>query len=173
MTKKCAKCGITEGWQYVDGTRECPNGKHRFKWVDEDIATENGYKGSDGGWGGSQIIVPGRDEGTGAQNEKCDECQFEDDHSQACSKWEKVSLGEFQKEQERPWYLSEMMKRLDNEICRSIPIREFVDWAVSESLRRGIREGRKLEHDKCDVGCPYYSSGHSIDAGGNCNMGCC
>lgn len=25
----------------------------------------------------------------------------------------------------------------------------------------------------CTVGCPYYLSGHSIDADGNCNKGCC
>lgn len=29
-----------------------------------------------------------------------------------------------------------------------------------------------LDH-KCSIGCPSYQSGHSIDANGNCNMGCC
>lgn len=33
----------------------------------------------------------------------------------------------------------------------------------------------EIEHDleHCTVGCPLYNSGHSIDASGFCNMGCC
>lgn len=42
-----------------------------------------------------------------------------------------------------------------------------------EAIRDAERKGKKEEHEKCTVGCPYYSSGHSIDANGYCNMGCC
>lgn len=38
---------------------------------------------------------------------------------------------------------------------------------------QGRKEGMKEHHKKCIVGCPYYQSGHSINADGSCNMGCC
>ncbi len=40
-------------------------------------------------------------------------------------------------------------------------------------LEEAKREGRKEEHGKCSVGCPFYQSNHSISADGSCNMGCC
>jgi len=40
-------------------------------------------------------------------------------------------------------------------------------------FREGERFGKKSEHEKCTVGCPFYNSGHSISADGSCNMGCC
>jgi hypothetical protein len=36
-----------------------------------------------------------------------------------------------------------------------------------ESRAKGV------EHVHCTLGCPYYTSGHSINADGQCNMGCC
>ena len=34
-------------------------------------------------------------------------------------------------------------------------------------------EKRFIEESKPQVGDPDYSSGHSVDVDGNCNMGCC
>ncbi len=34
-------------------------------------------------------------------------------------------------------------------------------------------EKRFIENSELKVGDPNYTSGHSIDADGNCNMGCC
>lgn len=48
--------------------------------------------------------------------------------------------------------------------CPDHDTREFHDF---------VRKIKGYEHQKCNVGCPYYNSGHSIDAGGFCNMGCC
>lgn len=45
------------------------------------------------------------------------------------------------------------------------------------TARRNGNITKRKNHDKpdhkCTVGCPSYSSGHSIDASGFCNMGCC
>ena len=35
------------------------------------------------------------------------------------------------------------------------------------------RAGRRIEHDGCSLGCPYYKTEHSINASGYCNQGCC
>ena len=42
-----------------------------------------------------------------------------------------------------------------------------------EFMRFAERRAKQIEHRKCTVGCPLYSNNHSVDAGGNCNMGCC
>lgn len=43
---------------------------------------------------------------------------------------------------------------------------------IDEEIKsRVTTHGYPLHH--CAPGCPNYSSGHSIDASGNCNMGCC
>jgi len=52
--------------------------------------------------------------------------------------------------------------------CSQHDIREF-----GEFVRFIERRAKKVEHNKCTVGCPLYSSGHSVDVNGNCNMGCC
>lgn len=43
----------------------------------------------------------------------------------------------------------------------------------TQQFRDFMREVKKQEHDKCTVGCPRYTSGHSISVDGGCNMGCC
>ena len=35
------------------------------------------------------------------------------------------------------------------------------------------RRAKKAEHEQCGLGCPRFDSGHSINADGMCNMGCC
>jgi len=45
-------------------------------------------------------------------------------------------------------------------------------WCGYEYKERKKKEHEDKDH-KCSVGCPKYNSGHSIDANGNCNKGCC
>ena len=51
-------------------------------------------------------------------------------------------------------------------------IKQLLDFVIAEkALSRA--EGREEEHFHCSVGCPRYQSGHSINADGSCNLGCC
>lgn len=43
--------------------------------------------------------------------------------------------------------------------------------SIACQFRCSDGSGKKVEEHY--LGCPYYSSGHSIDVNGNCNMGCC
>lgn len=97
------------------------------------------------------------------QHEECGGGPTEEDRPFWMDRFERVYI-------ESRWAELKTSKTIIDE---SEPIKQFITQTIEESLRRGIRQGRKLEHSKCDVGCPYYSSGHSIDVDGNCNMGCC
>ena len=49
-------------------------------------------------------------------------------------------------------------------------------WGVNRRHKRCIKYcsgGSGVQARKHNLGCPDYSSGHSIDVSGNCNMGCC
>lgn len=61
----------------------------------------------------------------------------------------------------------------DPRLLKESDVEVFFRQMLREQNRRGIIEGRELEHKKCSVGCPYYSSEHSIGANGSCNLGCC
>ena len=52
-------------------------------------------------------------------------------------------------------------------------IKIFKDYFKGAKFEVKVSPQLRKEFHECAVGCPYYSSGHSIDANGNCNLGCC
>lgn len=79
------------------------------------------------------------------------------------------------------WQVDEIKKQagsLEKELERerqvrnmAIDDRDLYAQLLSEALA-DLPKHHKPGH-VCRVGCPEYSSGHSIDADGSCNMGCC
>lgn len=54
----------------------------------------------------------------------------------------------------------------------------WCQWCGFRETIKGIKYNpaktdHKGKNHLCTVGCPLYSSGHSISADGYCNMGCC
>ena len=60
-------------------------------------------------------------------------------------------------------------------VCENHPTKdhEHKRFFFFECGGAGMPEPHETKGHRCSVGCSSYSSGHSVDANGNCNLGCC